>query len=102
MTFEPNVLIGEELSGTCTVLIADDDPMMVSSLARAARRAGLNAITDTMSANVLQLARVHRPQLIVLDVHQAIDGRDLLVDLKRDPPKYSSRDGDGVLGRSHP
>jgi len=70
---------------TPTVLIADDEPLFVSSLARQVRKAGLSFITDTTSELVLELARTRQPDLIVLDVHQHIDGRDLLSRLKKDP-----------------
>ena len=66
------------------VLISDDEPLLVSALCREARRAGLEPVVDTTS-DVLSLARQHRPDLIVLDVHQRIDGRDLLARLRRDP-----------------
>jgi CheY-like chemotaxis protein len=48
-------------------------------------RLGLNCISDTSSQQVLDLARQHRPAVIVLDIHQLIDGRDLLLQLKKDP-----------------
>jgi len=70
---------------TPTVLIADDEPVFVSTLARQVRRAGLSFISDTTSEQVLELARTRQPDLIVLDVHQHIDGRDLLTRLKSDP-----------------
>jgi CheY-like chemotaxis protein len=68
-----------------TVLIADDEPLFVSSLARQIRREGLSFITDTTSEHVLELARTWHPELIVMDIHQRIDGRDLLSKLKKDP-----------------
>ncbi|MBI3184005.1 MAG: response regulator [Myxococcales bacterium] len=67
-----------------TVLISDDEPHIVHALARLFRRAGLQTIGDT-SQSVCELARHHQPDLIVLDVNQRIDGRDLLAALKRDP-----------------
>lgn len=66
------------------VLISDDEPMLVSALAREARRVGLEPITDTTS-NVVDVARRHHPDVILLDLRQRIDGRDLLASLKRDP-----------------
>lgn len=68
-----------------TVLFSDDEPLLVSALAREARRHGLSFITDVTSEHVHELARRHRPNVIVLDVHQPIDGRDLLARLKKDP-----------------
>ena len=66
------------------VLISDDEPMLVAALSREARRVGLDPVSDTTS-DVVTLARKHQPDVILLDVHQRIDGRDLLVQLKRDP-----------------
>ena len=68
-----------------TVLISDDEPYVVSTLARLVRRAGLSYISDTTSEHVLELARSQQPALIILDVRQPIDGRDLLAALKKDP-----------------
>jgi CheY-like chemotaxis protein len=67
------------------VLIADDEPLLVSALAREARRSGLAWVSDTTSEHVLELARTHRPAVIILDIHQNLDGRDLLAQLKKDP-----------------
>jgi two-component system, OmpR family, response regulator AdeR len=67
------------------VLIADDEPLVVSALAREAGRSGLAAVADTTSEHVLELARKHRPAVIILDLHQRQDGRDLLAQLKQDP-----------------
>ncbi|MDQ3264171.1 MAG: response regulator [Myxococcota bacterium] len=71
------------------ILISDDEPLVVSALARLARRVGLSFISDTTSDHVLQLARERKPDLIILDVNQRTDGRDLLASLKKDP---STRD----------
>ena len=68
-----------------TILIADDEPGVVAALAREARRAGLSYITDTTSQQVLELAVKHQPAVIILDLKQHVDGRDLLAALKRDP-----------------
>ena len=69
----------------CTLLIADDSPEVMTSLVRGAHREGFATITDTTSGRVVELAREHQPDMIVLDVHQRIDGRQLLADLKLDP-----------------
>lgn len=68
-----------------TVLISDDEPLFVSALARQARWAGMSFIADTTSERVHELARSQRPDVIILDVNQRIDGRDLLAKLKKDP-----------------
>ncbi|QRN99131.1 response regulator [Archangium violaceum] len=67
------------------VLISDDEPLVVSALTREARRSGLSSVADTTSQKVLELARKHRPAVIILDIHQSQDGRDLLARLKQDP-----------------
>jgi two-component system, OmpR family, response regulator AdeR len=67
------------------ILISDDEPLMVSALAREARRHGLHFISDTSSEHVHELAQRHRPDVIILDINQNIDGRDLLSRLKKDP-----------------
>jgi CheY-like chemotaxis protein len=67
------------------VLISDDEPLVVSALTREARRSGLSSVADTTSQKVLELARQHRPAVIILDIHQRQDGRDLLARLKQDP-----------------
>ncbi|MCA2980069.1 MAG: response regulator [Myxococcaceae bacterium] len=69
---------------TPTILVSDDEPMLVNALRREARRLGIDVLVDTHS-DVVAMAREHHPDLIVLDVHQRTDGRDLLADLKRDP-----------------
>jgi two-component system response regulator AdeR len=68
-----------------TVLICDDEPLIVSALARQAKQHGLSFIVDTTSEHVQALARAHQPAVIILDVHQIKDGRDLLARLKDDP-----------------
>ena len=66
------------------VLISDDEPLLVNALSREARRVGLQAVSDT-SSDVVDIARALQPDVIVLDIHQRIDGRDLLSALKKDP-----------------
>jgi DNA-binding response OmpR family regulator len=74
------------MSTTCpTILISDDEPLMVSALAREARREGLHFISDTSSEHVVELVRRHQPEVVILDLNQRVDGRDLLARLKRDP-----------------
>lgn len=73
-----------------TVLISDDEPMLVSALSREVRRAGFEPIADTTS-DVVSLARRHKPDVILLDVHQRVDGRDLLATLKKDPETRNTK-----------
>lgn len=74
-----------------TILIADDEPCVVSALAREARRMGLTCVTDTTSQQVLALAKQHKPAVVILDLRQHVDGRDLLSQLKRDPETKGCR-----------
>jgi CheY-like chemotaxis protein len=73
------------------ILISDDEPLVVSSLTREARRTGLVCVVDTTSQRVLELAREHRPAVIILDLLQHQDGRDLLSQLKQDPLTRASK-----------
>jgi len=73
------------------VLICDDEPLLVSAFAREARRNGITVISDTSSDQLLDMARTLQPDLIVLDVHQKVDGRVLLARLKRDPKTKAIR-----------
>lgn len=67
-----------------TILVSDDEPLLGNALKREARRLGIDVLVDTTS-NVVELALEVLPDLIVLDVHQRRDGRDLLAALKRNP-----------------
>ena len=68
-----------------TVLISDDDPLVLRSLARLAEQAGLGVVLDG-HGQVLELAAKHNPDLILLDIHQdGADGRNLLIHLKENP-----------------
>lgn len=67
------------------ILIADDEPRIAFAIAREASRVGLIPVTDVSSEKVFELAKKHHPAVIILDVLQRIDGRDLLAQLKSDP-----------------
>lgn len=66
------------------ILISDDEPMLINALSREARRAGFEPIGDATS-DVVDLAHRLHPDVILLDLHQRIDGRDLLARIKKDP-----------------
>jgi two-component system response regulator AdeR len=67
------------------VLISDDEPNIVSVLGRQVKQLGLAYIGDTSSNRVQELARTYQPAVIILDVMQPVDGRDILANLKKDP-----------------
>jgi CheY-like chemotaxis protein len=66
------------------VLISDDDSALIRSLERQAIRAGLWVISD-VNSDVVRITREFRPDLIILDMGQSIDGLELLARLKKDP-----------------
>jgi two-component system response regulator AdeR len=68
-----------------TILISDDEPLTVKAIAREARRAGLDPVAVTSPDLVHEAAARLQPRVILLDIHQPIDGRDLLNRLKHDP-----------------
>lgn len=68
-----------------TVLICDDEPLLARSLARYLERMGMHCIEETIADRVHGLVKQHHPSVVVLDVHQQIDGRDLLSRIKSDP-----------------
>ena len=74
---------------TPTILVCDDEPFIISAIRRLARRQGLEVVGATDGTQVQEMARRIQPDLIVMDVHQPEDGRDLLARLKSDP---STRD----------
>lgn len=79
------MIAAPEVTPRPTVLIADDEPLMVAALSRMVRQAGMSFISDTTSRHVIDMAKAHKPAVIVLDVRQNVDGRDLLSQLKKDP-----------------
>ena len=70
---------------TPTVLVCDDEPFIISAIRRLARNQGLEVVGATDGAKVQEMASALQPDLIVMDVNQPHDGRDLLARLKSDP-----------------
>jgi CheY-like chemotaxis protein/signal transduction histidine kinase len=69
-----------------TVLIIDDDPMIVSLLRGDLEREGLRVIAVHDGISGLSAAREHRPSAILLDIHlPRLDGWSVLAELKNDP-----------------
>ena len=66
------------------ILVSDDDPSLVSALSRQATLAGMWVLPDlTSQADVL--ARQFRPDLVILDLNQKVNGCELLARLRQDP-----------------
>jgi DNA-binding response OmpR family regulator len=67
-----------------TILLADDDPTIVDSLAPFLERAGFHVIVVTDGMSALEKAQAHRPELIILDVLMPrMDGRETLRRLRK-------------------
>lgn len=73
------------------VLFCDDDPIILRSLERLARSYGLEPVTLPHAAEAVAVARREQPDLIVLDLRQQMDGRDVLTALKKDAATRSCR-----------
>lgn len=64
-----------------TILISDDERHNIAALARLARRRGYRVVAD-WDSNVVALAAAEHPDVILLDLSQRVDGRELLAQLK--------------------
>jgi two-component system response regulator RegA len=66
-----------------SVLVADDDVLLLAALARSMRGRGIDVYTATSRALALDLARLHRPDWALVDLQLGHDnGLDLLRDLR--------------------
>lgn len=67
------------------LLIADDDPDILNTFATFGKTRGYEVISALTGDSALELAREHRPDVILLDIMMpGIDGRDLLRKLRQD------------------
>jgi len=73
-----------------TILISDDNAYVIKALERLIGAEGGRIIAD-LNSKVVELARTHHPELIILDIIQKTDGRHLLRRLKGE---VSTRDID--------
>ncbi|MCL2626714.1 MAG: response regulator [Cystobacterineae bacterium] len=73
------------------ILISDDDPLLVAAVMREAKKLGMSVIADTTSTQVVQMAKQYHPAVILLDIRQPVDGRDILSMLKADPETQNIR-----------
>ncbi|MDB4955786.1 MAG: hypothetical protein JWO36_3355 [Myxococcales bacterium] len=72
--------MGEQIR---SVLVADDDELLLRSFQRLSPSTGIIAHTATNRESALCLAREHRPQLAIVDLQLGADnGLDLLRDLR--------------------
>ena len=76
----------EHAPADATVLVIDDDPMVLQLLRGELEPERLRVLTATDGVEGLALARAERPTVIVLDVHlPRLDGWSVLAALKSDP-----------------
>ncbi|MCB9567120.1 MAG: response regulator [Myxococcales bacterium] len=69
-----------------TILVIDDDPVVLDMMVRALTREGWAVVTSSSATNALTLARALRPAAITLDVLMPdADGWDVLASLKASP-----------------
>ena len=78
------------MSSPPRVVVSDDEVPLVRALARILRRHGIEPIEDT-DGEVVALAQREHPDLILLDVHQKVDGIELLKRLKHNPATHDVR-----------
>jgi signal transduction histidine kinase len=84
---EPGAPAGEAPSMTGTVLYVEDNPSNLRLVERiVTRRPGVRLVSAVQGRRGLQLARAHRPDVIVLDLHLPdIGGQEVLAELRADP-----------------
>jgi CheY-like chemotaxis protein/signal transduction histidine kinase len=74
------------LSSGATVLIIDDDPMVLHLLRGQLEAEDFRVITATDGVEGLRIARSERPSVVVLDIHlPRLDGWSVLSTMKSDP-----------------
>lgn len=75
-----------ETSDTCSVLIIDDDELLIALLEHKLEQRGYRIISATDGSKGLETARATSPDLIVLDgMMPTMDGFEVLRHLKEDP-----------------
>src|SRR5215475_7429493 len=70
----------------CTILVADDDPQILSMVAMRLESRGYTVLSARDGDEALQLARSRRPDLVVLDVMMPqMNGWEVARALRQDP-----------------
>jgi len=68
------------------ILIIDDDPATTRLLEVLLTREGYNILTENLSDNALQTTKIHKPNLIILDLMMpGADGFEVCQEMKNDP-----------------
>lgn len=84
------------------VLVVDDDPALLSVLARAFARAGYRVEMAANGRKALERVASFRPHLVVTDiVMPEMEGIGAILAIKQapDPPKVIAMSGTGIAGR---
>jgi len=69
-----------------TILVADDESHILHVVSLKLRNAGFNVLTAHDGQEALELARKHRPDLLITDYHMpGLSGLELCEQLKQDP-----------------
>src|SRR5512135_3206073 len=72
--------------GASTILVADDDPQILSVISRQLTRLGYRVLEASDGAAALASARQHRPDLILLDVLMPhMSGWEVAREVRQDP-----------------
>jgi DNA-binding response OmpR family regulator len=72
-------------SATPVVLVADDDPDILTLVSLRLKRAGFGVVTAADGEEALQAVREHRPQLAIVDVRMPkMDGLELIRRIRDD------------------
>ena len=75
-----------QTTDTCSILIMDDDELLIALLEHKLGQRGLRILTATDGSEGLEAARAAKPDLIVLDgMMPTMDGFEVLRHLKEDP-----------------
>jgi CheY-like chemotaxis protein/HPt (histidine-containing phosphotransfer) domain-containing protein len=74
-------------AGSLTVLHVEDDPVTVRLVGRSLEREpGVTLLAAAQGADAVELARTHRPHLVLLDLHLPdMAGADVVARLRQDP-----------------
>lgn len=73
------------MSGNC-ILVCDDEPHIVHVVAAKLRNAGFEVVTATDGEEALELARQHRPDLLITDYQMPfLSGLELCARLRAEP-----------------
>ena len=84
--YKPTILVTEQENKANTILVVEDEPSLLSAIARLLRKAGYQVSQAANGQEALRLAAELNPDLILLDVTLPdIDGFQVCQRVKTDP-----------------